>query len=72
MLFWMIVSFVGQNILVYNKAQLELSDDKAVLPLALFGIGTGIAAVAAGRLSASKVDFGLIPLGRSASRFARC
>ncbi len=63
MLFWMIVSFVGQNILVYDKAVLGLSDSKAVLPLAGFGIGVGIGSFAAGRLSASKVELGLIPLG---------
>lgn len=60
--FWTIVSLVGQDVLVFTKA-LGLSDTAAVLPLAAFGIGTGLGSFVAGRLSAAKVETGLIPLG---------
>ena len=40
-----------------------LEDWKTGFPLAALGIGIGIGSVAAGRLSASKVEYGLLPLG---------
>jgi acyl-[acyl-carrier-protein]-phospholipid O-acyltransferase/long-chain-fatty-acid--[acyl-carrier-protein] ligase len=61
--FWFIASAVGQNILVYAKAVLHLSDTLSGLPLAIFAIGTGLGAILAGKLSASKVELGLIPAG---------
>ena len=63
--FWTLASLVGQDILIYAKAGLHLSDTKASLPLAVLALGIGAGAVAAGRLSASKVEYGLIPLGTS-------
>ncbi len=63
MAYWTIASLVGQDILVYAKAALGLSDSLSGLPLATFGIGVGIGAVLAGKLSYSKVEMGYIPLG---------
>ncbi len=61
--YWTVASLVGQDILVYAKAVLGLSDAWSGVPLAAFGIGVGIGSVAAGRLSNSKVEVGQIPLG---------
>ena len=61
--YWMIASLVGQDILVYSKAVLQLTDALSGLPLATFGIGVGIGAGLAGKLSHSKVEIGQIPLG---------
>ena len=60
---WGIASLLGQNILVYAKATLELSDTLSSLPLAVLGIGIAIGSVLAGKLSAGKVELGLIPAG---------
>jgi acyl-[acyl-carrier-protein]-phospholipid O-acyltransferase/long-chain-fatty-acid--[acyl-carrier-protein] ligase len=62
-LFWAIASLVGQDILVYGKAVLGLRDALSGLPLALLAVGIGAGSVLAGRLSASKVEYGLLPLG---------
>ena len=61
--FWTIASLVGQDILVYAKAVLALSDSLSGLPLATFGIGVGVGSILAGKLSHSKVEYGHIPLG---------
>lgn len=61
--YWMVASLVGQDILVYSKAVLGLTDSWAGLPLATFGIGVGLGSVLAGKLSHSKVEVGHIPLG---------
>jgi acyl-[acyl-carrier-protein]-phospholipid O-acyltransferase/long-chain-fatty-acid--[acyl-carrier-protein] ligase len=61
--FWTIASLLGQDIVVYAKAALELSDFWAGTPLALFAVGTGLGSVWAGRVSKTKVEYGLIPLG---------
>ena len=61
--YWTVASLVGQDILVYAKAVLQLSDSLSGLPLATFGIGIGIGSVLAGKLSHSKVEVGHIPLG---------
>ena len=45
------------------RAGSQLSDELSGLPLAILGIGIGIGAVLAGRLSASKIEIGLIPPG---------
>jgi acyl-[acyl-carrier-protein]-phospholipid O-acyltransferase/long-chain-fatty-acid--[acyl-carrier-protein] ligase len=62
-LFWAIASLVGQDILVYGKSVLGLRDRTVGLPLAVLAVGTGLGAVLAGKLSASKVEYGLLPLG---------
>lgn len=61
--YWTIASLLGQNILVYAKTSLRLSDTLSGLPLAVFGLGVGAGSLLAGRLSRSKVEYGLIPLG---------
>ena len=61
--FWTMASLVGQDIIIYGKAVLDLPDDQTGLPLAAFGVGMGIGAVLAGKLSGPKVEFGLIPYG---------
>ena len=61
--FWTIASLAGQEILVYGKTVLGLADRLVGLPLAMLAIGTGVGAAMAGKLSASKVEYGLLPLG---------
>ena len=63
--FWTLSSLVGQDILVYAKAVLHLSDAQSGLPLAVLAAGIAGGAVLAGRMSSSKVEYGLIPLGTS-------
>ena len=59
-MFWTIASLFGQDMLIYAKSRLALSDALSGLPLAVLGIGIGIGAGLAGRLSASKIEIGLI------------
>ncbi len=61
--YWTVASLLGQDVLIYAKATLQLSDARAVVPLAVFGLGVGLGSFLAGRMSASKVEYGLIPLG---------
>jgi acyl-[acyl-carrier-protein]-phospholipid O-acyltransferase/long-chain-fatty-acid--[acyl-carrier-protein] ligase len=61
--FWMVASLFGQDILVYAKAVLGLSDSLSGLPLAALAVGIGAGAMLAGRMSGPRVEYGLIPLG---------
>lgn len=61
--FWTIASLFAQNILVYAKAVLLVSDWQSGLPLMLLSIGIGVGARLVGRLSQARVEYGLIPLG---------
>src|SRR5262245_59356648 len=61
--FWTIASLFAQNILVYAKAVLGVSDWQSGLPLMMLSIGIGIGARLVGRLSEGRVEYGLIPLG---------
>ena len=61
--FWTIASLFAQNILVYAKAVLHLSDAKSGLPLTLLSIGIGVGALLVGRLSQNRIEYGLVPLG---------
>jgi len=61
--FWTIASLFAQNILVYAKAVLLVSDWQSGLPLMLLSIGIGLGARLVGRLSQARVEYGLIPLG---------
>lgn len=64
--FWGTASLLGQDILVYTKnltKEMANSDTLSGLPMAAFGIGIGIGSMLAARLSSSKVETGLIPLG---------
>ncbi|MBH0204284.1 MAG: MFS transporter [Nitrospira sp.] len=62
-MFWTIASLFGQDMLIYAKSRLALSDELSGLPLAVLGIGIGMGALLAGRLSASKIEIGLITPG---------
>lgn len=61
--FWTVASLVSQDILVFTKTVLRLSNGLSGLPLALLSIGIGAGAVIAGKLSGDRVEYGLIPLG---------
>lgn len=62
-LFWTIGSLVLQNVLVYGPSILGLSEAMTPVPTAILSIGIGAGSVLAIKLSASKVEYGLIPLG---------
>ncbi len=62
-LYWALASLVAQDIIVYSKTVLLLPEDLQGAPLAVLGIGIGLGAVLAARMSAKKVEYGLIPLG---------
>ena len=61
--FWTIASLFAQNVLVYAKAVLHLSDAMSGVPLTLLSVGIGVGAMLVGRLSQNRVEYGLIPLG---------
>ena len=61
--YWTVGSLLLQDILVYAKTVLDLSDTVSAFPLAVSGLGIGVGSIAAGKLSRSKVEYGLIPLG---------
>jgi len=61
--FWGVVSLLGQDVLVYAKAVLRVGDTQAGALMAVFGLGVGGGSLLAGRLSANKVEYGLLPLG---------
>ena len=61
--FWTIASLFAQNILVYAKAVLGLSDTWSGIPLTLLSVGIGLGAMVVTRLSRSRVEYGLVPLG---------
>jgi len=61
--FWTIASLFAQNVLVYAKAVLHLSDAMSGLPLTLLSVGIGFGAMLVGRISQNRVEYGLIPLG---------
>ena len=50
-------------ILAYDATHLGLGKTQSGFPLAALGIGVGLGCLVAGKLSASKVEYGLIPLG---------
>jgi acyl-[acyl-carrier-protein]-phospholipid O-acyltransferase/long-chain-fatty-acid--[acyl-carrier-protein] ligase len=68
--FWTIASLFAQNVLVYAKAVLHLSDAMSGLPLTLLSIGIGAGAVLVGRLSQKRIEYGLIPLGAMGASIA--
>jgi acyl-[acyl-carrier-protein]-phospholipid O-acyltransferase/long-chain-fatty-acid--[acyl-carrier-protein] ligase len=61
--FWTIASLFAQDLLVYAKAVLGLSDSMAGLPMTVLSVGIGLGAILVGRWSQSRVEYGLIPLG---------
>jgi acyl-[acyl-carrier-protein]-phospholipid O-acyltransferase / long-chain-fatty-acid--[acyl-carrier-protein] ligase len=68
--FWTIASLFAQNVLVYAKAVLHLSDAMSGLPLTLLSIGIGVGAMLVGRLSQHRIEYGLIPLGATGASIA--
>ena len=70
--FWTIASLFAQNVLVYAKAVLHLSDAKSGLPLTLLSVGIGVGAILVGRLSQHRIEYGLIPLGAVGASIALC
>lgn len=68
--FWTIASLFAQNVLVYAKAVLHLSDAMSGLPLTLLSIGIGLGAMLVGRLSQNRIEYGLIPLGATGASIA--
>ena len=68
--FWTIASLFAQNILVYAKAVLHLSDAKSGLPLTLLSVGIGVGALLVGRLSKNRIEYGLVPLGAMGASIA--
>ena len=68
--FWTIASLFAQNVLVYAKAVLHLSDAMSGLPLTLLSVGIGAGAMLVGRLSQNRIEYGLIPLGATGASIA--
>jgi len=65
-LYWLILSLLGQNVLVYAKALVQdLSKGELLLglPPASYGIGIALGALLGGRLSGDRIEYGLIPFG---------
>jgi acyl-[acyl-carrier-protein]-phospholipid O-acyltransferase/long-chain-fatty-acid--[acyl-carrier-protein] ligase len=62
-MFWCIASLLLQNLLVYGQNNLQLPEQLYGVPAGVLSIGIGIGCVIAGKLSAKKVEFGLLPLG---------
>ena len=60
---WSIASLVPAPVLAYAMKTLDLPNWMSGIPLAAIGIGIGVGSLAAGRLSAAKVEYGLVPLG---------
>ena len=60
---WSIASLVPAPVLAYAMVTLHLKEWMSGFPLAAVGFGIGAGSLAAGRLSASKVEYGLVPLG---------
>ncbi len=60
---WTIASLIPAPVLAYAMKTLELPEWMSGFPLAAIGIGIGAGSLAAGRLSGSKVEYGLVPLG---------
>lgn len=61
--FWFIAALLQQNLLVYGKDVLHLSDTNVGLLNAAVAVGIGLGSLAAGYISGNKIEAGLIPLG---------
>ncbi|MCB1111531.1 MAG: MFS transporter [Chlamydiales bacterium] len=66
LLYWTIMSLLGQNVLVYAKSlvvNIEKGELLQGVPPASFGVGIAIGALLGGRLSGERIEYGLIPFG---------
>jgi len=61
--FWFMGALVHQNIFLFGKETLDLTDTYIGLLLTSVAVGIGTGSVAAGYLSGGKIEVGLIPLG---------
>lgn len=61
--FWSIASLLGQNVAVFAKIALELSEKWIGLPLGVFALGVGIGSELCGRFAKGRVEVGFVPLG---------
>lgn len=65
-LFWSIISLLGQNVLVYAKGLVKDFEKgelfQGLLP-ASFGLGIAFGAFFGGKLSGDRIEYGLIPFG---------
>lgn len=61
--FWAMASLLGQVLLAYAQTSLDLADSFVALPLVVLVAFMGAGSVLAGKLSQSKLELGLIPLG---------
>jgi acyl-[acyl-carrier-protein]-phospholipid O-acyltransferase/long-chain-fatty-acid--[acyl-carrier-protein] ligase len=61
--FWFLGALLMSTVLVYGKFVLGISTEKSAYLNAALAIGIGLGSLAAGYLSAGKIEYGLIPLG---------
>jgi len=61
--FWFLGALLLSTVLVYGKYILHVSTEKSACLNAALAIGIGLGSLAAGYLSANKIEYGLIPLG---------
>lgn len=65
-IYWSVISLLGQNVLVYAKSLvigLEKGEVWQGLPPAAYGLGITLGAFFASRVSGARIELGLIPLG---------
>lgn len=61
--YWTIATSIPPVISSYALGELKMADAMTGLPLAALGIGIGAGCLLAGKLSAAKVEYGLLPMG---------
>ncbi len=61
--FWFVASISFQVVVVYTKTRLGLSNDRASIALGVMMAGIAAGSVLAGRISRTRVEYGLLPLG---------
>ncbi|MGH7832908.1 MAG: acyl-[ACP]--phospholipid O-acyltransferase, partial [Candidatus Binatia bacterium] len=61
--FWFLGALLQMDILLFGKEVMQLSDFWIGIMGTFLGLGIAIGSVAAGRLSGSKIELGLVPLG---------
>jgi acyl-[acyl-carrier-protein]-phospholipid O-acyltransferase/long-chain-fatty-acid--[acyl-carrier-protein] ligase len=60
---WTIGTLIPPPVFAYGRKVLGLAEGAAGLPMAALGLGIGAGCLLAGKLSGSKVEYGLLPLG---------